>query len=38
MTFEFANKLIDMAIGPIFREIVRNLVGAFRERATAVYG
>jgi ribosome-associated toxin RatA of RatAB toxin-antitoxin module len=38
MTFEFANKLIDMAIGPVFREIVRNLVGAFQARATAVYG
>ncbi len=38
MTFEFANKLIDMAIGPIFREIVRNLVGAFQARATSVYG
>jgi ribosome-associated toxin RatA of RatAB toxin-antitoxin module len=38
MTFEFANKLIDLAIGPIFREIVRNLVGAFQQRATAIYG
>lgn len=38
MSFEFANKLIDLAIGPIFREIVRNLVGAFQQRAAAVYG
>ena len=38
MTFEFANKLIDLAIGSIFREIVRNLVGAFQQRAAAVYG
>ncbi len=38
MTFEFASKLIDLAIGPIFREIVRNLVGAFQQRAIAIYG
>ncbi len=38
MTFEFSTKLIDLAIGPIFREIVRNLVSAFQQRAVAVYG
>jgi ribosome-associated toxin RatA of RatAB toxin-antitoxin module len=38
MSFEFANRLVDMAIGPVFREIVRNLVGAFQQRAVAVYG
>lgn len=38
MSFEFSSKLIDMAIGPVFREIVRNLVAAFQQRAVAVYG
>lgn len=38
MSFEFANRLVDMAIGPVFREIVRNLVTAFQQRAASVYG
>ncbi len=38
MHFEFATRLIDLAIGPIFREIVRNLVNAFEQRAQVVYG
>lgn len=38
MSFEFSSKLVDMAIGPVFREIVRNLITAFQQRAVAVYG
>jgi ribosome-associated toxin RatA of RatAB toxin-antitoxin module len=38
MSFEFSSKLVDMAIGPVFREIVRNLITAFQHRAVAVYG
>ena len=37
MRFEFANRLLERAIGPIFREIVKSLVGAFRKRAFEVY-
>jgi len=38
MSFEFSSKILDMAIGPGFREIVRNLITAFQHRAVAVYG
>ena len=38
MSFEFSSRLVDMAIGPVFREIVRNLITAFQQRAVAVYG
>jgi len=37
MHFEFANRLLDMAIGPVFREIVGSLVTSFRRRADQVY-
>ncbi|WP_407276741.1 type II toxin-antitoxin system RatA family toxin [Halothiobacillus sp. DCM-1] len=38
MQFEFSTRLVELAIGPIFREIVRNLIQAFEQRAQAVYG
>lgn len=38
MQFEFANRLVELAIGSVFREIVRNLIHAFEQRAHAVYG
>lgn len=37
MRFEFSNRLLERAIGPVFREIVKNLVGSFRKRAFQVY-
>lgn len=37
MQFEFANRLLDRAIGPVFREIVKNLVNAFKRRAFSMY-
>ncbi len=37
MRFEFANRLLERAVGPVFREIVKSLVGAFRKRAFEVY-
>ncbi|MBN2871995.1 MAG: type II toxin-antitoxin system RatA family toxin [Halothiobacillaceae bacterium] len=37
MRFEFANRFLEAAIGPVFREIVKSLVGAFRKRAFEVY-
>ncbi len=38
MEFEFASRILDMAVGPVFREIVRNLVTSFQRRAVQVYG
>jgi len=36
--FEFANPLIDLALGPVFHGIVGTLVDSFRKRARVVYG
>ncbi len=38
MDFEFSNKLISMALGPIFTQISGSLVEAFCKRAQEVYG
>lgn len=38
MEFEFSNRLIGMALGPIFSEITVTLVDAFCERAKECYG
>lgn len=38
LDFEFSNKLIGMAMGPIFSQIANNLVDAFSKRAVEVYG
>lgn len=38
MEFEFANKLISFAIGPVFHQIASSLVDAFTERAQSLYG
>ncbi len=38
MEFEFANKLLSIAIGPVFHQIANSLVDAFCERAQQVYG
>jgi ribosome-associated toxin RatA of RatAB toxin-antitoxin module len=37
MDFEFSNKLISMALGPIFTQISGSLVEAFCKRAQEVY-
>jgi Oligoketide cyclase/lipid transport protein len=36
-TFEFTNKLIEMAFGRIFKELASNMVQAFTLRAKEVY-
>ena len=36
--FEFANKLVGMAMGPIFNQIANTLVDSFCKRAIDVYG
>jgi ribosome-associated toxin RatA of RatAB toxin-antitoxin module len=38
LDFEFSNKLIGMAMGPIFSQIANSLVDAFSKRAVEVYG
>lgn len=38
MEFEFANKLLDMTVGPVFSQIANSLVDAFTQRAKKVYG
>lgn len=38
MQFEFANRILSMAIGPVFSQITNSLVDAFTRRAVEVYG
>lgn len=38
MEFDFSNRLLELAIGPVFSQIVNTLVDAFVKRARDVYG
>lgn len=38
MEFDFSNRLLGLAIGPVFSQIVNSLVDAFVKRARDVYG
>lgn len=38
MEFEFSNKILRLAVGPVFNQIVNSLVDAFCKRAVEVYG
>ena len=38
LDFEFSNKLVGMAMGPLFSQIANSLVDAFSRRAVDVYG
>ena len=38
LEFEFSNKLVSMAFGPIFSQIANTMVDAFCKRAIDVYG
>ncbi len=38
MEFDFSNRLLGMAVGPVFGQIVSTLVDAFVKRAREVYG
>ena len=38
MEYEFSNKLLALAVGPVFSQIANSLVDAFYRRATQVYG
>ncbi|WP_392564625.1 type II toxin-antitoxin system RatA family toxin [Orbus wheelerorum] len=37
LTFEFKNKLLDLAFTPLFKELMENMVKAFSDRAKHVY-
>ena len=38
MDFEFSNKLVGLAFGPVFNQVANSLVDAFCKRAVEVYG
>ncbi len=38
LEFEFSNKLVSMAFGPVFSQIANNMVDAFCKRALDIYG
>lgn len=38
LEYEFSNKLLSLAIGPVFSQIANTLVDAFCQRADALYG
>ena len=38
LTFEFSNRLVGMALGPIFNQVANTFVDSFVERAKVVYG
>jgi ribosome-associated toxin RatA of RatAB toxin-antitoxin module len=38
MDFEFSNRLVSMALGPVFTQISGSLVDAFCKRANEIYG
>lgn len=37
MDFEFSNRVVGVALGPVFSQIANTLVDAFHKRATAIY-
>ena len=38
LDYEFSNRLLSMAIGPVFNQIANTMVDSFVERAKTVYG
>ena len=38
LDFEFSSKLVELAFGKVFKELINNMVKAFTERAKVVYG
>ena len=38
LTFEFKNKLLNVTFTPVFKEIMKNMVVAFTDRAKQLYG
>jgi ribosome-associated toxin RatA of RatAB toxin-antitoxin module len=38
MDFDFSSRLLELTLGPVFTDVTRKLVDAFRNRAVQVYG
>ncbi len=38
LEFEFASRMLDMVVGPVFSQIANSLVDSFHKRAVEVYG
>ncbi len=38
LEFDFSNRLLEMAVGPVFSSIANSLVDSFKKRARDVYG
>jgi len=38
LDFEFANRILEFAVGPVFSQIANGLVESFRKRAEELYG
>lgn len=38
LDFEFSNRLVALAVGPVFESIANSLVDSFRQRAESLYG
>lgn len=38
LEFQFSSKLVELAVGPVFTTIAREMVQAFHQRAEQVYG
>lgn len=38
LEFEFASRMLDLMVGPVFSQIANTLVDAFQQRAVHVYG
>jgi len=38
MEFEFASRMLDMVVGPVFSQVANSLVDSFQQRAVEVYG
>ncbi len=38
MEFDFSSRVLAMALGPVFNEVTRQMIDAFRTRAVQVYG
>lgn len=38
LEFQFSNRLVGLAVGPVFGHLANTMVDSFRERARAIYG
>lgn len=38
LEFEFASRMLDMMVGPVFSQVANSLVDSFQQRAVDIYG